>query len=168
MLFSKSVEYALRAVAWLAAHDEAMSSAGGTAPATGADRTPAPATQIAEATQIPSRFLSDILQALARAGVVHSQRGPKGGFNLARPADEIRVLDVVNVIDPIHRVGSCPLTGADRHDTLCALHQMLDDSLARIETVFAQTMVSQLACLDLVHLEPPTQPPASKKAKDGH
>lgn len=146
MLFSKSVEYALRAVAWLAAHAESSDDP--------RRPIPAPATQIAAATQIPSRFLSDILQSLARGGVVDSQRGPKGGFILSRPADQVYVLDIVRIIDPIHRVGSCPLTGAAHHDQLCPLHQMLDDALAQIETVFAHTRLADLTCLEL-GIKPP-------------
>jgi len=80
------VDYALRAVVELAA-------AGGTA--TG----PVTAERLASAQGIPPKFLESILLQLRRAGVVHSQRGPEGGYWLAKPADEITLADVIRTID---------------------------------------------------------------------
>jgi Rrf2 family protein len=48
---------------------------------------------------VPEAYLAKHLQALSRAGVVESVPGPRGGYRLARPADEISVLDVVEAID---------------------------------------------------------------------
>jgi Rrf2 family transcriptional regulator, iron-sulfur cluster assembly transcription factor len=54
---------------------------------------------IAEAQSIPPRFLAKIFQALAKAGVVKSHRGAKGGFSLGRPASEITLRDVIEAIE---------------------------------------------------------------------
>ncbi|MFI6822554.1 RrF2 family transcriptional regulator [Micromonospora sp. NPDC050187] len=89
MRLSARVDYALRATAELA------SVAGD---ATGRTR-PVTAEQIARAQDIPPKFLESILLQLRRGGVVHAQRGPEGGYWLARPAAEISLAEVIRVID---------------------------------------------------------------------
>jgi Rrf2 family protein len=83
---SARVDYALRAVVELA------SAAGG-------PRRPVTAEQLAQAQAIPPKFLESILLQLRRGGVVNAQRGPEGGYWLARPAGEISLADVIRVID---------------------------------------------------------------------
>jgi Rrf2 family protein len=82
MRLSARVDYALRAVVEVAA------TAG-----------PLTAERIARAQQIPPKFLESILLQLRRGGVVQSQRGPEGGYWLARPATDITLADVIRVID---------------------------------------------------------------------
>jgi len=89
MRLSARVDYALRATAELAATGD----------------TPVTAERIARAQQIPPKFLESILVQLRRAGIVNAQRGPEGGYWLARPADQITLADVISVIDG-------PLVGA--------------------------------------------------------
>ncbi len=55
--------------------------------------------QLAKAQRIPGKFLEAILTQLRRAGLVRSQRGPEGGFWLARPADQISIADIIRAID---------------------------------------------------------------------
>jgi len=57
------------------------------------------AEQLAKAQKIPAKFLEAILTQLRRAGLVRSQRGPDGGFWLARPASEISLADIIRAID---------------------------------------------------------------------
>jgi Rrf2 family protein len=83
MRLSARVDYALRAVLELAS--------GGESPIT--------ATQIARAQEIPPKFCESILLQLRRGGIVFAQRGPEGGYWLARPAEEISLADVLEVID---------------------------------------------------------------------
>src|SRR4051812_42444958 len=54
---------------------------------------------IADAQQIPLRFLLNILGDLRRVGLVDSRRGPSGGWWLTRPADAITIADVVRAVD---------------------------------------------------------------------
>ncbi|MGA3563861.1 RrF2 family transcriptional regulator [Melissospora conviva] len=90
MRLSARVDYALRATAELAA-------------AVGDDPNvkvrPVTAEQIARAQQIPPKFLESILLQLRQGGVVYAQRGPEGGYWLARPAAEITLAEVIRVID---------------------------------------------------------------------
>ena len=58
-----------------------------------------PAAKLAEYHGVSEAYLAKHLQALSRAGVVESVPGPRGGYRLARPADDISVLDVVEAID---------------------------------------------------------------------
>jgi Rrf2 family protein len=78
------VDYALRAVVELAASN--------------AER-PVTAEQLALAQGIPPKFLESILLQLRRGGVVNAQRGPEGGYWLARPAGGISLAEVIRVID---------------------------------------------------------------------
>lgn len=58
-----------------------------------------PARRLAEFHGVPAPYLTKHLQALARAGLVVSVPGPRGGFRLARPAGEISLLDVVDAVE---------------------------------------------------------------------
>jgi Rrf2 family protein len=55
--------------------------------------------EIAKAKSIPKSFLSKILQKLAKANIVKSYRGVKGGFQIANAPREINLLDVINAIE---------------------------------------------------------------------
>src|SRR6201982_3396887 len=59
----------------------------------------ATAEQLAQAQSIPGKFLETILTQLRRSGLVRSQRGPDGGFWLARPANEISLADIIRALD---------------------------------------------------------------------
>jgi len=58
-----------------------------------------PAARLAEYHGVPSAYLAKHLQALARAEVLETVKGPRGGYRLSRPPAEITVLDVVEAID---------------------------------------------------------------------
>jgi Rrf2 family protein len=83
MRLSARSDYALRAVIELAAAGPGHVTAD----------------QLARAQAIPGKFLEAILTQLRRAGLIRSQRGPEGGFWLARPAAAISLADVIRAID---------------------------------------------------------------------
>jgi Rrf2 family cysteine metabolism transcriptional repressor len=60
---------------------------------------PIQAKQVANRCNIPIKFLEHILSDLRQAGVVISQRGPHGGYFLAKPSEDITVGDIVSIID---------------------------------------------------------------------
>jgi Rrf2 family transcriptional regulator, cysteine metabolism repressor len=60
---------------------------------------PVPIAQIAERRGMPVQFLEQLFSTLRRDGLLHSQRGVKGGYTLARPPDQITVLEVVQALD---------------------------------------------------------------------
>lgn len=126
-MISQTTEYALRAIAALAAKPEASQTA----------------IQIAQITKVPSRYMSKVLQSLGRAGLVSAQRGLHGGFILARSADRITMLQVVQAIEPIKRIDRCPL-GLPSHIKLCPLHRRLDEAVAGIEAAFEKTTIGEI------------------------
>ncbi len=63
------------------------------------DSAPVPIAELAKRGEIPVQFLEQLFATLRRGGVLRSQRGVKGGYSFARRADEITVLDVVELLD---------------------------------------------------------------------
>lgn len=127
-MISQTAEYALRAMVFLADHEDM--------PRTNAE--------IAEATSIPGRYLAKVMQSLSRAGLVRSQRGLNGGFMLANRAEEQTVLEIIQVVDPIRRFPECPMGIACHGRTLCPLHRKLDDAACQAEATFGETTLSEL------------------------
>lgn len=108
------------------------------------DSSPASAQDISQATNVSVGYLQKILRGLARGGILTAQRGSGGGFALAKVPSAISVLDVLRASDtPSARIETCPL-GIKGHTRLCSLHRMLDNELARTESVFASTTIADL------------------------
>jgi Rrf2 family protein len=86
---SAKVDYAIRAAVELASTDEG----------------PVKGERIAQAQDIPLKFLENILLELRHHGLVQSQRGVEGGYWLARPAEKITLADVIRAVEgPIANV----------------------------------------------------------------
>jgi Rrf2 family nitric oxide-sensitive transcriptional repressor len=127
-MFSQTVEYALRAIVVLAV----------------APDTPQTAQSIAAKAKLPVDYLFKVMQSLGKAGLVNAQRGKHGGFMLARNPRDLTILDVVNAVDPLRRIHSCPLNLESHGTKLCALHHRLDSALAMVEQVFSSTTLSDV------------------------
>ena len=144
-MISPTAEYALRAVVSLAQQRGE----------------PLTTPRIAELTQVPRGYLAKVMQMLVRAGIVFSRRGLGGGFTLRRPTEEMSVLDVINAVDPIHRIDSCPLRISGHGTLLCPLHSRLDQAIAAMEQSFAETSIAELLVAPgqstpLCEISPPT------------
>ncbi len=63
------------------------------------DGGPVPIAELARRREIPVQFLEQLFATLRRAGILRSQRGVKGGYSFARPADEITVLELVEILE---------------------------------------------------------------------
>lgn len=63
------------------------------------DACPVPIAELGRRREIPVQFLEQLFATLRRAGILRSQRGVKGGYSLARPAEEITVLELVEILD---------------------------------------------------------------------
>ncbi len=83
MRLSARVDYALRAAAELAAAGSGPITVG----------------ELAKEQEMPPKYLENILLQMRRAGLVRGQRGPEGGYVLARPASEISLADVIRAVD---------------------------------------------------------------------
>lgn len=142
-MFSQTVEYALRAIVFLA------------------DKSPEACTteQIAEATHVPKPYLSKVLQNLGRGDIVRSQRGIGGGVSLVRPPSELTILEVVNAVEPIQRITTCPLGLKSHGKNLCPLHRRMDDAMASVEAAFRNTTLAEVLA------EPTGSPPLCDEPK---
>ena len=101
MQFSLSVEYAIHGLVYLATAEAERAVLVG---------------DVAKATAVPESYLRKVFQLLAKARLVSSQRGARGGFSLSRPASEISLEDVVAAID-----GSLPFYACARASRGCSL-----------------------------------------------
>ena len=63
------------------------------------DAVPVPIAELARRRDIPVQFLEQLFATLRRAGVLRSQRGVKGGYTFARPATDVTVLELVELLD---------------------------------------------------------------------
>jgi len=116
-MFSMTTEYALRAAVYLGE----------------CQGTTQTSHRVAEVTQTPVRYAARVLQILTESGLAHSQRGPTGGLTLARPAEDITLLEVVRAIEPFERITGCPLNLEAHACQLCALHKIMDTVAADAE-----------------------------------
>lgn len=128
-MISQTAEYAIRAMSLLACSREA----------------PITAKELAELAQIPVDYLSKILQTLVKEGLVKAQRGPKGGFKLAYDPGEINLLMIIDIIDPIKRITSCPLKHPLHKNKLCPLHKKLDQAFEHLQEAFQKCSLADLS-----------------------
>lgn len=128
MALTQTAEYALRAVIWLAQKPGE----------------PQTKTQIADATQVPSAYLPKVFQPLVRSGLIAGQRGIGGGYSLVPAPSSISLLDVINEVDPIQRIESCPLSLESHGTKLCPLHRLLNQVIVDEEKRLAKTRISDV------------------------
>jgi Rrf2 family protein len=128
LMFSQTVEYALRAVVQLAYLSPEASTT----------------SALAAVTQVPPAYLAKVLQALVKSGIVSSQRGVGGGVSLAKDPRALTILDIVTAVDPIRRIKSCPLELSTHGTKLCPLHRRLDAALAQVEHAFRSTTLAEV------------------------
>ena len=106
MLFSKTCEYGLQAMIYLAVTNKKVGI-----------------NEISEKQNLPSYYLSKILQNLVKAKILSSAKGPTGGFWLSKPANQVRLSHVIDAIDGMESLDSCGL-GLKKCDSNnpCAIH----------------------------------------------
>jgi Rrf2 family iron-sulfur cluster assembly transcriptional regulator len=129
-MLSNTSEYALRAVIYLGERE-----------GSGTIRVD----QVAAALDVPKNYLSKILHALAKQEVLRSLRGPKGGFELARPATEITLFEVVSAFDDIEARRTCLLGRRECSDTNpCAIHGHWREVATQVATFFRETTLAEV------------------------
>ena len=122
--FSKKADYALIALADLAARPEGASSS---------------AREIAERYNIPVELMAKVLQRLVRMGMVASHQGTRGGYHLARDATRISVADVIQGID-----GPVLVTACSDEDESCDQYDKCNvrDPLWRLKDRIVQSLAA--------------------------
>ena len=138
MQVSRKIDYALRAVIHLSNEQDA-------------ERVCSVA-EIATRERIPRRFLEKIVQELIHKGLVRSQRGPHGGYVLARPASELTFRHVIEAVEgPISLnacVGDhagCSLMGA------CGMERVWQEGQRRVLELFEKTTIADVSRGRLSH-----------------
>ena len=101
---------------------------------------------IARATAVPESYLRKVFQLMARAGLVASHRGVKGGFTLARDAKEITLASVVQAIDGALPSYTCMREKRKCSDTeQCLVSEVFAQARRKMEEVLAGTSIDKLA-----------------------
>lgn len=90
-LITRDTDYALRALCFIARDKKGV----------------IPVTELVAKLKIPRPFLRKILQVLNREGILDSHKGQGGGFTLARPAEKIRLVDLMKVFQGKFQLNEC-------------------------------------------------------------
>ena len=143
MWLSSTARDAIRAVLYVAGH---------------AEEQPVRVDEVATALSVPRNYLSKTLHALTRAGVLRSERGPKGGFQLTERPERIALARVVAPFEPVGErrclVGRPECGGAHP----CAAHQRWSGVAATVEGYFANTTIADLLAESYARPVRPTRP----------
>ncbi|HLV25400.1 MAG TPA: Rrf2 family transcriptional regulator [Gemmatimonadales bacterium] len=129
-MISRTAEYALRAVLYLARVE---------------DRRPVPVDDIAGALGAPRNYLSKTLNELARLGIANSQRGPAGGFWLNADPETLTVAALIEPFDDKRTSGMCLLGGRicdEEHP--CGAHQLWSAAQEAARASIADLTIAQL------------------------
>jgi Rrf2 family protein len=107
---------------------------------------PLSAPRIADSMAIPVRFLPQVMADLARAGLVDSTGGRKGGYRLARPAPEISLLEIIEALEGDARRRQCVLRSAPCGlDGYCDVHTVFASAQDALLARFSSTCLAELA-----------------------
>jgi Rrf2 family transcriptional regulator, iron-sulfur cluster assembly transcription factor len=129
-MLSHTAEYALRAALYLAEHGQGRLVQVG---------------EMAEALRIPRNYLSKILHALTRHGVLRSTRGKSGGFQLARTPDGLYLVQVVGPFGNLGDKRQCLLGRPQCTDrAACAAHARWKELAERMVVFFRETTLAEL------------------------
>lgn len=131
LLFSRQCEYALQAVLFLALK---------------ADGERTSIRELTKKVQIPYHFLAKILQDLTYKGLLVSQKGPTGGFALARSAKDITLFDIVEAIDGSGFMEKCLLGFPECNGkTPCAVHETWGTMREELRATLVSKNIGQMA-----------------------
>ncbi|GBR03023.1 Rrf2 family transcriptional regulator [Gluconobacter cerinus] len=137
--YGASTEYVLHSLLWLVDNPEPVSSL-----------------DLAELQNIPAAFVAKLLPKLEKAGLLNAAEGLKGGYTLAKPADEITVLAIVDAVDGEKRLfncqeirGRCALFDENppgwATQGVCGIHAVMLRAEKAMRRELAQTSLADLA-----------------------
>jgi len=131
VILSQTAVYALKAVMYLAEADRG---------------TPVRVDEMARELDVPRNYLSKILHALARAGLLGSTRGPKGGFQLVAKPEDLPLSEIITHFDEVGSGPGCLLGRSECSDkNPCAAHVRWKDVSLLVKGFFANTTVADLS-----------------------
>ena len=106
------------------------------------DGTPMPLTRFAADQGLSYHHVAKVAQALVRAGMLVSHRGRNGGVSLAHAPQDLRIGDVVRVLEPNMQIADCPKCKLRPE---CSARDMFDDALAAFMAVLDARTLAQAA-----------------------
>lgn len=101
--------------------------------------------EVAEAFKVSEAHLAKVMQRLARASLVRSERGPKGGFSLARPGDRITLLEVYETIEGVLPKQTCLFSTRACKSEHCILGDVLNDFNRQFRKHLTENRLADLA-----------------------
>lgn len=111
-----------------------------------ADRAWVQAQTVADSTGIPKPYLSKIIHALGKAGLLRTKRGAGGGVALARPADQVTLLDITNAVEPSNSEPRCFLGMATCSDEQpCPMHTFWKNMREQTQEQLAKMTLARVA-----------------------
>ena len=130
MQITQTADYAVRTVVYLALHGK-----GG----------PVAASVIAKEMIIPGDYISKVVQALSRAGLVESVAGRNGGAQLARDPLELSMLEIIEAVDgPVALTRCVTRPGACPRDSYCVVHDFWKSAQKGLVGVLSQTTIADI------------------------
>lgn len=135
-MLSNTCKYAIRAVIYIALNDGEEKKIG--------------LKEISTELDIPAPFLGKILQVLAKNKFLNSTKGPNGGFSLRKPAIEISLLSIIEIIDGLDLFNNCLIglrsCSPTKHDAVqCPIHQKYEPISKQIYNMFETETIARLA-----------------------
>ena len=132
-MFTKTSEYALRAMIWIAQQGPGVTVSG---------------PKIAEHTDVPRKYLSTIMGTLVRGGLLEAAPGRHGGFSLARAAKDISLAEVAGPFEPVlaRKHSRCPFGNQECSDAVpCGAHDRWKRVKASYLAFLENTSLHQVA-----------------------
>jgi Rrf2 family protein len=132
-MLSNTCKYAIRACIYLALNADEEKKIG--------------IKKISDDLKIPMPFLGKILQSLAKSKVLLSTKGPNGGFCLAKPANKISLMEIVEAIDGDESFTSCVIgvTSCSTSEAHCPIHEKYGPLREKIKELFEVQDIGELA-----------------------
>jgi len=131
-MLSNTSKYAIRAVIYLELYSSAVKKIG--------------IREISKELGIPTAFLGKILQMLAKREVLDSTKGPHGGFNLKKPAMDISLLEIIEIIDGPNVFNQCvTMTSSCQHESRCSLHDKIAPYMDEIKRLLLTESIADMA-----------------------
>lgn len=104
------------------------------------------AKEVSIATNIPGGYMAKILSSLCNAGILVSQRGLNGGFQINRDPGEVSAFAIVRAIDPPSSFSSCSGCRAGNPLTDCSVNRLISRIQADADDALRQTSLASLLC----------------------
>jgi Rrf2 family protein len=128
-LLSKSAEYGIRAVLYIASNQNKLIAL----------------RDISKELKVPHHFLAKIVQKLVKAGIIKSKKGKKGGLRLGKKPSKLKIIEVISIIDGEAIFKECVLGLPDCSDKKpCAVHTYWKNIRDEIIKMFSERTIQEL------------------------